>query len=76
MMFTGNYVFMDYLGEAGVAAFSIACYLFPVLFSLSNAIAQSAQPIMKFTITDSVTSPECQRHSGFRSSLPLYADVL
>lgn len=48
MMFTGNYVFMAYLGEAGVAAFSIACYLFPVLFSLSNAIAQSAQPIISF----------------------------
>ncbi len=47
-MFTGNYVFMDYLGEAGVAAFSIACYLFPVLFSLSNAIAQSAQPIISY----------------------------
>lgn len=48
MMFTGNYVFMEYLGEAGVAAFSIACYLFPVLFSLSNAIAQSAQPIISY----------------------------
>lgn len=48
MMFTGNYVFMGYLGEAGVAAFSIACYLFPVLFSLSNAIAQSAQPIISY----------------------------
>lgn len=48
MMFTGNYVFINYLGEAGVAAFSIACYLFPVLFSLSNAIAQSAQPIISY----------------------------
>lgn len=48
MMFTGNYVFMGYLGESGVAAFSIACYLFPVLFSLSNAIAQSAQPIISY----------------------------
>lgn len=26
MMFAGNYVFISYLGEDGVAAFSIACY--------------------------------------------------
>ena len=29
MMFAGNYVFIRYLGEDGVAAFSIACYFFP-----------------------------------------------
>ena len=28
MMFTGNYVFIHYLGEDGVAAYSIACYFF------------------------------------------------
>lgn len=48
MMLTGNYVFINYLGENGVAAFSIACYLFPVIFSISNAVAQSAQPIISF----------------------------
>ncbi|MCM1163373.1 MAG: MATE family efflux transporter [Muribaculaceae bacterium] len=48
MMLTGNYVFIAALGENGVAAFSIACYLFPVIFSMSNAIAQSAQPIISF----------------------------
>lgn len=48
MMLTGNYVFIASLGENGVAAFSIACYLFPVIFSMSNAVAQSAQPIISF----------------------------
>lgn len=48
MMITGNYVFLQYLGENGVAAFAVACYLFPVVFSISNAVAQSAQPIISF----------------------------
>ena len=48
MMLTGNYVFIGALGENGVAAFSIACYLFPVIFSMSNAVAQSAQPIISY----------------------------
>lgn len=46
MMFTGNIVFMKYYGEPGVAAFSIACYLFPLIFMINNAVAQSAQPII------------------------------
>ena len=48
MMFTGNYVFIHYLGEDGVAAYSIACYFFPIIFMVYNAIAQSAQPIISF----------------------------
>lgn len=48
MMFTGNLVFMRWLGEEGVAAYAIACYLFPVVFSISNAVAQSAQPVISF----------------------------
>ena len=32
MMFIGNYIFIHYLGEDGVAAFSIACYFFPIIF--------------------------------------------
>ena len=48
MMFTGNYVFMKYFGENGVAAYSIACYLFPFIFMMNNAIAQSAQPIISY----------------------------
>lgn len=48
MMVTGNYMFLSYLGEAGVAAYSIGCYLFPLIFSISNAVAQSSQPIISF----------------------------
>ncbi len=48
LMFVGNYVFMDYLGEDGVAAFSIACYVLPFIFMTGNAISQSAQPIISY----------------------------
>ncbi|MFG6392071.1 MAG: polysaccharide biosynthesis C-terminal domain-containing protein, partial [Candidatus Amulumruptor sp.] len=48
MMLTGNYMFISLLGEDGVAAYAIACYLFPVVFSISNAVAQSAQPIISY----------------------------
>ncbi len=48
MMVTGNYMFLSYLGEDGVAAFSVGCYLFPLIFSVSNAVAQSSQPIISY----------------------------
>ncbi len=48
LMFVGNYTFMKYIGEDGVAAFSIACYIMPFIFMTGNAIAQSAQPIISF----------------------------
>lgn len=48
MMFAGNYVFMRHLGEDGVAAYSIACYFFPIIFMVNNAISQSAQPIISY----------------------------
>ena len=48
MMFTGNYMFLEILGEDGVAAFSVACYCFPLVFMFGNAIAQSAQPIISY----------------------------
>ena len=47
-MVAGNYMFMSMLGEDGVAAFSVGCYLFPIIFSISNAVAQSAQPIISY----------------------------
>lgn len=50
MMITGNYVFMSYFGDSGVAAYSIACYLFPIIFMMSNAVAQSAQPIISYNV--------------------------
>ncbi len=48
MMIAGNYMFLAFLGEDGVAAFSVGCYLFPLIFSVSNAVAQSAQPIISY----------------------------
>jgi len=48
MMLIGNYVFMRTLGEDGVAAFSVACYCFPVVYMVGNAVAQSSQPIISF----------------------------
>lgn len=48
MMFLGNYVFIRHLGEDGVAAFSIVCYFFPIIFMVYNAIAQSVQPIISY----------------------------
>lgn len=48
MAITGNYVFMRYLGADGVAAYSIVCYLFPIIFMVFNAMVQSAQPIISF----------------------------
>lgn len=48
MMVTGNHMFLARLGEAGVAAFSIGCYLFPLIFSISNAVAQASQPIISY----------------------------
>lgn len=48
MIIAGNYVFMDYLGANGVAAYSVICYLFPIIFMVFNATVQSAQPIMSY----------------------------
>lgn len=48
MMFFGNYIFIRYLGVDGVAAFSVVCYFFPIIFMIYNAIAQSAQPIISY----------------------------
>ena len=39
---------MRYLGEDGVAAYSVACYCFPIVFMVNNAIAQSTQPIISY----------------------------
>ncbi len=48
MLLTGNYIFIRELGEDGVAAFSVACYLYPIVFMVNNSVAQSAQPIISF----------------------------
>lgn len=48
LMLLGNLVFMRYVGDDGVGAFSIACYYCPFVFMIGNAIAQSAQPIISY----------------------------
>ncbi len=48
LMFMGNIVFMSYVGDDGVGAFSIACYYCPFVFMIGNAIAQSVQPIISY----------------------------
>lgn len=48
LIFVGNIIFMEYLGDSGVGAFGIACYYTPFFFMMGNAIAQSAQPIISY----------------------------
>ena len=48
MMLSGNLAFSHHIGDDGVAAWSIACYLFPLVYMICNAVAQSAQPIISF----------------------------
>ena len=48
MMLTGNWVFKLHLGDTGVAAYSVSCYLFPLVYMIYSAVAASAQPIISF----------------------------
>lgn len=48
MLIAGNYSFILRLNEDGVAAYSVCCYLFPLVFMFGNAIAQSALPIISY----------------------------
>ena len=48
LVFIGNHVFMEYLGDEGVGAFGVACYYTPFIFMVGNSIAQSAQPIISY----------------------------
>ena len=66
MMITGNFVFMHYLHEDGVAAFSVACYLFPLIFMFGNATAQSSLPIVSYNYG---LGNEKRVHETFRLSV-------
>ena len=48
MMIVGNYVCLEYYGKDGIAAYSVICYYFPIIFMINNAISQSAQPIISY----------------------------
>ena len=47
-MIIGNTLFMRNLQQDGVAAFSVACYIMPVVFMFGNAVVQSALPIISY----------------------------
>lgn len=49
-----NYDFMKELGPDGVAAFSIVCYIFPVIFMVLNATIQSAKLALCYEGTEKV----------------------
>lgn len=48
LMMCGNFVFIGLCGDPGVAAFSVVCYLFPVVFMVNNSMGQAAQPIISY----------------------------
>lgn len=48
VVLTGNLCFIKYLGEDGVAAFSVGSFCLPIIFMIGNSIAQSAQPILSY----------------------------
>ncbi len=48
MMVTGNIMFGTYLGDDGIAAYGVICYLFPVVYMVYCAVSSSSQPIISF----------------------------
>lgn len=48
MLIIGNFIFVDYLEEDGVAAYGVACYLCPFVLMFGGAIAQSSLPIVSY----------------------------
>ena len=66
MMLTGNWVFKQHLGDNGVAAYSVSCYLFPLVYMVYSAVAASAQPIISF---NHGTGEQLRVHRTLRFSL-------
>ena len=48
MALCGNLAFGRYLGDMGIAAFCVVCYLYPVVYNVFYAVSSSAQPIISF----------------------------
>lgn len=48
ILIVGNYIFIHYLGEDGVAAYSVGCYCLPIVFMMGSAITNSSQPIISY----------------------------
>ena len=55
MVIVGNITFIRYVGDDGVAAFSIICFIFPIVFMAYNAVIHSAQPIISHNIRTNIT---------------------
>lgn len=68
MIITGNYTFTPRLHEDGVAAYSVCCYLFPLVLMFGNAIAQSSLPIISYNYGSGDTE---RIRKTFRLSLSL-----
>ena len=48
LVLCANYRFMALLGEDGVTAYGVCCYIVPVVMMVFYSICQSAQPIISF----------------------------
>ena len=48
LILCGNRSFGAHLGDSGVAAFSVICYVFPLIANIFFAAATSAQPIISY----------------------------
>ncbi|MFR9546874.1 MAG: MATE family efflux transporter [Rikenellaceae bacterium] len=72
MMVCGNLVFVRDFGVDGVAAFSVCCYVFPLVSMMYVAISQSAQPIISSNFAGNLTG---RVHESFRIAL-IYSIVI
>ncbi len=48
MIIVGNNIFVRLGGDTAVAAFSVVCYLMPILFMVYDAVAMAAQPVQSY----------------------------
>ncbi|MBQ0080747.1 MAG: MATE family efflux transporter [Alistipes sp.] len=48
MILAGNLSFGHYLSDTGIAAFSVICYIFPVVINVYIAVTAAAQPIISY----------------------------
>lgn len=48
MALCGNLAFGKYIGDMGIAAFCIVCYLYPIVYNVFYAVSTSAQPILSY----------------------------
>lgn len=48
MILAGNLAFGKYLGDTGIAAYSVICYIFPLVINIYISVSSAAQPIISF----------------------------